>query len=1060
MGKPLVAWEPRGGGLIVLAVNGNALFFERSGLHHLRSDFELGGRNIHALAWSYNSRWLAVAGQWEENYEVRLFARRNYKWYLGKKIRVGAKVAAVAWGEDDVAEMAIYLVDGHVVVVNILPCVDVLRLRNGSVACVADGDKLLLTDLGSAILPPPLSHGAWSFGAGIEAVCDNVSDGEVGVLLDDGSFATRKLRDDEFTVARMEEGGNGQVAEGQRWILEGENEDGPMLSKRCPVLLKGGLLLLVDHAAAWKVESEHEELIKVFHLRTDTDRGTCIASHAVAGRVTAIAPSTIDNAVIMTTSKGVLTRFVVDPDHGEVSEVSSIVAAVPKDVVLISDHVVENGKTLTLALDKKGVLKIVDVSTGRILLISTECTSYCVHGRFLSFTTLSELYCMFMGSALWKSYVGDRGSVPYLLDALHGKDNAVEKAPHGLRLVAGRGATRPIDRESLLVTGQPNGVDIVLQAPRGNLETICPRPAVFEAVDLLAKRADYSNAFQLCRRQRLNGNHIVDADYDLFIGNIAKFVVEVGNEDSLSEFMTRLAGNETKINAVCDEIVRVLRQIEGRERYTKAILTGLIHREPLDLNEALIEVDFVRTYSVRAGESALDHLFILVRQESKVYEEALGRYDLELALFVATNSQMDPADYASELKNFSEMEEKMRKYSIDMRLERYEKALRHLHSVGAEKTEECMALCLKHALYETALELFHNNDVITFRLLHAFGKYLSSEGKHKEAASVFMRVRDLTLAGESYRKAGLWRLCATAICRKGISWSRKRMELESLANELYERRMFVECSEIRMNHLGDVEGAVESIACAGEWERLFEMVAGYLGQCKRGLVQAERISTATLWSEVDGFVLDGAVALERTIVEIKEQMREWRVRLELVRERKREMNERLAAKEERADEEDSDRFTATTGSSVASSSSDVSFHHRSSATSLYSSAASQVGPLSEGKLRKQEEKRNRKAARKRVKQGSPREEEHLMELLRRIVPGRDLKNKVGALLRALMFVGNVDSASKLKREMLGLIEQVKLIPIDVIGGATVAELEDLRWAEGATYVDVMPNSAS
>eukprot|EP00177_Eucheuma_denticulatum_P002927 GFKZ01005259.1.p1 GENE.GFKZ01005259.1~~GFKZ01005259.1.p1 ORF type:complete len:1256 (-),score=175.61 GFKZ01005259.1:205-3972(-) len=1053
---PVVAWDPRPGGFIVVTVNGRAMFFERNGLRHLRSDFRLGGDSIHALAWSFDSRWLAVAGHWGQHYELRLFATRNYKWYCGKRIRVTARVSAVIWGEDNLAEMSIYLVDGNVMTLNILPRVDLLKVGQRNLACVVDGDKLLLTDFEMGTPPPPLYHAKWSFSTGIQAVCDGGTDGHVGILLDDGSFETRTVKQGDFEGAQMEDDIDGLKAKGQRWVLERENEDRPFAIWRSPVVLKKFLLVLADHASK-TLQTDHEA-IKIFQLGTGPDKGKCTTTHFVAGQVTAIYPSAIENSIIVTTSTGVLAQLLLDPDSGEVSEGLSLAAVVSKDIIRISDHEVD-GAIVTLALDKEGVLKMVQLSTGRALWVSQECTSYCVHGRFLSFTTSSHLlHCMFMGTAAEKSYVCGKSGTPCLLDALRGKGDAVEETPQGLSLREGKGAIHPIDRGSLLIAGLLNGWDIVLQAPRGNLETICPRPAAFEAIDMFAKCSNYRDALQLCSRQQVNTNQIVDADFDLFIGNIKKFVVEAGHqhERNLSIFMTSLNGNENKINTVCDEIVRVLRQMEHRERYTNAILTGLTRREPMDIEQALNEIKFLRNQGMKAaGKSALDYLFILVKVQNKVYEEALGMYDIDMASFVAQNSVLDPADYGSELHQLSLMSEKMKKYSIDMRLRRYDKGLRHLHSMGPLYDEDCVALCKQHGLYETALELFQNNKDIKFRLLHGFGVHLSSKNRHEEAAGMFMRIGDLVKAYDSYHEAELWTMCATTICRRQITWSKKCLELESLADELHELRKFVECAEIRMYYLGDVRGALGSVAAMEDWELMFKMAAAYCGQVERGLGQENTISSADVWKAVDRLVLAGALDLIGTISGITEQIREWRERLEVVRERKRELGERLIAKGGVGTDGDSDMFTATTGSSVASGLSDVNFRNRSSATSLYSSAASQAGPLSEGKLRKQEEKRKRKAAKKRVKQGSPREEGHLIEQLKRIVPGRELKVKVVGTLRALIFLGSPDLACKLERKMSMLIDEIKLVPTDVVEGTVAEELEDFSSAEGGRYLGVM-----
>lgn len=1058
--KPVVAWEPRVGGMIVIAVQGRMLFFERNGLRHLRSDLEIGGNAIQ-VAWSLDCKRLAVLGEWVDPCVVRIFQRTNYRWYCVRGIRVEGKAVCVVWDEDTVDQLTVFLETGDVIAVSLRCEPSVFALPAGAHAFVIDGESVDVTNFSRALLPPPMNHGRWKFHTIVEAVCTWEASGLVGVLLTSGLFEVRVVGDGEFQKAQMPcMPSNDECVQNKtsKWRLGHHSQKSSVLGLRSPVMLAEDIVMVVGHPMMRFAERSEEERLSVFRLNKGEENAECIASYNVNGSVRAITRAMENNSVVLATSEGTVLKLFVDTEMGEVAETAKIAGVVSADIHEISEHKVAPGRHLTFTHDSSGVLQVFEINSENRLVISTECTSYCVHDGFLLFTTKSHLlYCMYVGSSKSKSYSADKEQVPSVLDAMHAKVEAVEGGPGGMRLVEGKGATRPIDRGSIIIGAIPGDVALVLQAPRGNLETVCPRPVVFEAIDKFARRADYFNAFKLCRRQRVDMNHIVDADYTLFLESIPRFVTEVDKASHLSIFMTFLSGDSMKTNSVCKAIVQFLKNVDGSERYLNALLTGLIRQEPSDIDGALEQVQKARDRSEDEAIAALDYLFVLMKNEEKVYEHALGRYNLQLALFVAKNSQMDPAEYSAELKNLSTMDQPVMKYSIDVRLERYEKALRHLYACGEERHEECMRLCHEHALYETALELFHDDLKRKRKLLDGFGSHLTYLKRYHEAGAMYIQIGEWRRASESYRNGGLWQLCASAIWRcKDISQEARRSMLDSLAEDLVDNGKLQEAAQVRFRHLGDVEGGIELLARAGEWDALFEAVGAHCARVATTMMNGESVSHTSLWEQVEGLVTEGAESILATIRENKEKLEQRRRRLEVVRTAKRELNERLANKgvgEE--NEADSDVFTATTASSVASGLSDITFTSRTSTTSVYSSASLQTGPLSAAKLEKQAERRRRKEAKKRVREGHPKEEEYLVGYLQKLVPNAFFRGRVSDVIKALMFVGRIEEVQKVVHKMGEFVEEAKKLPVDVVGEEGLTELDDRSWYSAATHISLM-----
>ena len=69
---------------------------------------------------------------------------------------------------------------------------------------------------------------------------------------------------------------------------------------------------------------------------------------------------------------------------------------------------------------------------------------------------------------------------------------------------------RRVERGSRIVTAVPHDIKLVLQMPRGNLETIFPRALVLSEVRKKLDRMEFGTAFRTMRKHRINLNLIHD----------------------------------------------------------------------------------------------------------------------------------------------------------------------------------------------------------------------------------------------------------------------------------------------------------------------------------------------------------------------------------------------------------------------------------------------------------------------------------------------------------------------------------------------------------------------
>jgi elongator complex protein 1 len=100
---------------------------------------------------------------------------------------------------------------------------------------------------------------------------------------------------------------------------------------------------------------------------------------------------------------------------------------------------------------------------------------------------------------------------------------------------------RTIERGSKLVSVMPSIFAVVLQAPRGNIETIYPRALVLAGIRTFIDQKKYRSAFLACRSQMVDLNILHDYAPEQFMENIALFIDQVKRIDYIDDFISRLS---------------------------------------------------------------------------------------------------------------------------------------------------------------------------------------------------------------------------------------------------------------------------------------------------------------------------------------------------------------------------------------------------------------------------------------------------------------------------------------------------------------------------------------
>lgn len=83
-------------------------------------------------------------------------------------------------------------------------------------------------------------------------------------------------------------------------------------------------------------------------------------------------------------------------------------------------------------------------------------------------------------------------------------------------------------------------MSVVLQMPRGNVETIFPRAMVVAGIRSLIEERNYGRAFSYCRTQRVDMNILYDHDPAQFLASSASFLDQLKEVAHIDLFLSSL----------------------------------------------------------------------------------------------------------------------------------------------------------------------------------------------------------------------------------------------------------------------------------------------------------------------------------------------------------------------------------------------------------------------------------------------------------------------------------------------------------------------------------------
>ncbi|CAE6532691.1 unnamed protein product [Rhizoctonia solani] len=813
----VLAWRPSGGliastqrfgyegGGIGRQGRHDVVFFERCGLRRgefgIRNDFKTDnpGANASSGPWSYKVKELlwntdsSILALWIERTGVdcvQLWTTGNYHWYLKQEVLpsgASSRYTSVAWHPENALRLictTTHSVEDRTIIWETCASSSASVDSPGCVA-VVDGSSVLLTPFRLQNVPPPMS----SFKVDLSP---NSTPTHLTFSSDSRSLAVvHPNRSIQVWELAIRTGTKGKIA-CPKVIWEGSLTNGQSRTEDlvCPrqVALSGNSVLVLG--------SDYDGLDDILSMISITDSESATLKVPRFGRL--IGDSYFqDNVGQVYSIKGhELVRLGAFPRfcaHGE-----AIVT--PQGQLLVGLD--SSGKLVTCAVDSSADPLINE--------ISHSVNSFAVANGFLMYTTTAH-EIRFIPTDSLLSNLGETERVSW--------------------------EVRRVERGSRIVTPVSSAASVVLQLPRGNLETINPRPLVLASVRADMEKGDFRKAFLACRKHRIDLHVLVEYAPGIFADNPGQFVDQIPEVDHLNLFLTGLGQSKRdaqEISNICNKLRAELEQ-RGLARYVQSILTAHVVKTPPDVESALKVLHTLRELEPDAVEDAVKYIIFLVDGD-QLFNTALGMYDFSL----------DPREYLPFLRELRSFDTYYQRFRINEYLGRRELALANLKLAGATRFEEAKKYIEKHQLYSKSIELWKGHPaeyavILTFTpgipacgsifaetsqaVLVLYGEWLMERREFSKAGQAFSLAEDSKRAMFAYEKARMWKeLFSLALDTGVVDQDLTDMGLR-VAESLVSHARYSEAARVYLDYGQDVPSAVSALTRGNDLSEAFRVVS-------------------------------------------------------------------------------------------------------------------------------------------------------------------------------------------------------------------------------------------
>ncbi|XP_064414336.1 elongator complex protein 1 isoform X2 [Latimeria chalumnae] len=1022
-----LCWKPSGSLIASTQRKPNrhdVVFFERNGLLHgeFTLPFEKEQVKVNEVLWNTDSTVLAL---WLEDLQegenskpntyVQLWTVGNYHWYLKQSLHFGSdaesQIVALTWDPENPYRLHVLCCGWHYLCYDWHWSTDRSAGENcddSANVAVIDGDKVLVTAFRQTVIPPPMCTYHLHLDCAVNQVMfhsEPHKSNDVAVLTADNRLSIYRSADGtnkDPTVKLGAVGGNGFKVSVKTHQLERtysikrEKKEVDPLKLRLLTWVKDDTFLAVGQGTSTTQSV-------VYQLVTssvgDGPEGHINVSSAVTveGQVISLCCHARTRMVALQLSSGQILKYLwestvptVEPWRNSSGGVMQLPQPCTQTVLCIIE-----GEEALLGLTERARFFVNDVEVG------SNITSFIPYDEFLLFTTHSHTCrCLSLRGASLKSLPSVFSS------SLTSNDETIRK----------------VERGSRIITVVPQDTKLILQMPRGNLETIHHRALVLAQIRNCLDRLMFKEAFECMRKLRINLNLIYDHNPKVFLENVDTFLKQIELVNYINLFLTELkeedvtktmypspvsgnitsaqGGSEKKVDSVCDALRMAMEKLNPH-RYFLSILTCHVRKSTPELEIALQKVHELRenppsSPEAVSAEEALKYLLFLV-DVNELYDYSLGTYDFDLVVMVVEKSQKDPKEYLPFLNELKKMETNYQRYTIDKHLKRYKAALRHLSKCGPECFAELLNLVKDQRLYNEALQLYPANSQECKEISRAYGEYLSQKQCHEQAGLIFARCGEHGKALDAFVGSSSWQQALCMAVQLQYTEDKLASLARTMSGKLGDQRRYSEAAVLLEQYAQDYEEAITLLLEGGAWEDALRLIYKYNRldiletNLKPALLEAQNNHMLFLESQKTTFL-------------------RHKTRLAVVRELKEKVQQELLD-EEAPDGPEADLFSEASSVVTGSAVSSTKYSHSNSRISARSS------------------KNRRKAERKKhsLKEGSPLEDVALLEALGEIMRAVDkLTEEVHRLLKALVLFAYDAQALELQQaleETLHLMEK-------------------------------------
>ncbi|OLY82824.1 Elongator complex protein 1 [Smittium mucronatum] len=690
------------------------VLYEQNGLRHYEFNLPKYVQKVRGLYWNSTSEILAILAETKSNtlkeseIIVQFWTCNNYHWYLKNELNeqtIGGSVNSFKWDAENpylVHLLTNCKINTHfesfksnldtekdhlsscyvqLSLFTINNVSHVADLKSSASAVVSDFNRLLFTPLGISVVPPPMSLFTLDLGtdskSGREYSCKSIGmsgfgngNGFAALLSDGKTINLYDAPDYTKTVINTRPPVLSLSFEIPKELIE----DKRFISRQIAWPSREYIILLGLSECENPGSSCFQDSIAI--LSIDFESSKVISSDILIAEnfgadfpLIRLVNNPLSNKTLLISSNGEIFDLVSYPEFGLIKLSVELTEPTPfVDTLYLEDgqsnesneEFLEDKHLLIVSLSSKNSLWIDN------LLVTPTCTSFFLRKDFLIYTTTLH-HLQFLPIS------------PHLLTNTSSN------------LIPDVELKRRIERGATITLVHPVMDSVVLQMPRGNLETIKPRALVLTNIRDLLKNLEFKQAFHLCRTNRVDFSIMFNYDRQLFISNIENIINQISDIDHLcllvSSFgLTKTSSNkpidkgylESNNNDLCIDFKSQLEKID-KIKYLQVITTCLVCQNPPSIEAALLNIKDVGQNSFKVQSDSLSYLLYLVEQK-KVYKAALGCYDLELALLVAQKGHSDPREYLTILSklNSVKMDINYQHYLIDSYLENFTSGIDNL----------------------------------------------------------------------------------------------------------------------------------------------------------------------------------------------------------------------------------------------------------------------------------------------------------------------------------------------------------------------------------------------